>query len=227
MLQLFLEATFKLLRDQSWGAIGGVMLPLLLFIFQQIRPTGRIITHTVIKNDVLPHPTHGSTRFIIWKIWNSGNESIETSHYERPIQFTFGSNAEVLDARIRETQPVGIGDKPAKNRNNVVLAPVLLNVRDSITLEFWLARADDVKVDLRIVGKTINAAELRQKLFIRAVKFRNIILILFVVWLLSFLAHVKYPQVPAIYYVSVLLAFLISLLATLSIVYYCSAISRR
>jgi hypothetical protein len=100
-----------------------------------------------------------NVRLVILKIWNSGNIPISPYEYHDPIRFEFGKNAEILDTDVLETVPT---DNRAKvkaslklDKESVMLEPLLLNSKDSITLKFLLAGtqlAGEIKVSSRIAG---------------------------------------------------------------------------
>jgi hypothetical protein len=102
----------------------------------------------------------GNSRLVVLKIFNSGNVPILPTDYIEPIKLGFGVNTEILDSEVLETVPTDIKDK-AKAPNTkddiggVMLEPLLLNSRDSITLKVLLAQTHltkEVKVTGRIVG---------------------------------------------------------------------------
>lgn len=98
-------------------------------------------------------------RLVIIRIWNSGNVPILPQEYGDPIRFDFGENAEILDADVLETIPSNMTDKAKASLSleagGVVLEPILLNSRDSITFKVLLAQMQstrEIKVNARIVG---------------------------------------------------------------------------
>jgi len=101
----------------------------------------------------------GDVYFVILKMWNSGNTPILPTEYIDPIRFDFGEKAEVLDTDVLETVPRNIKDKVKAalklEAGTLILEPLLLNSRDSITLKFLYTRTKltrEIKVDARIVG---------------------------------------------------------------------------
>ena len=101
----------------------------------------------------------GNTRLVVLKILNSGNVPILSTDYDDPIKIGFGDNAEILDAELLESVPSDIKDKakaPFKDDiGGVILEPLLLNSKESITLKILLAQAHlskEIKVTARIVG---------------------------------------------------------------------------
>jgi hypothetical protein len=100
-----------------------------------------------------------NVRLVIVKIWNSENTPILPSEYIDPIRLGFGGNVEILDAEILEAIPQDIKDNVKAslklNIESVILEPLLLNSRDSITLKVLLAQTPltkELKINARIVG---------------------------------------------------------------------------
>jgi hypothetical protein len=100
-----------------------------------------------------------NARLVILKVWNSENTPILPNEYIDPIRVKFGDNVEVLDAEVLEAVPSDIKDKAKASlkldKDSVVLEPLLLNSKDSITLKFLLAQTpltEEVQLSARIVG---------------------------------------------------------------------------
>lgn len=96
---------------------------------------------------------------VILKIWNSGNTHILAEDYIDPIKFDFGKNAEILDAEILETSPNDIKDNRKASlkldTGSLILEPLFLNSKDSITIKVLLAQTliiKEIKANGRIVG---------------------------------------------------------------------------
>jgi hypothetical protein len=67
--------------------------------------------------------------------WIAGGTDIPTSHYERPLSFSFGANVRVREADVVEERPHGIGARVSidcANQDRLVLDPVLLNEGDLV-----------------------------------------------------------------------------------------------
>jgi hypothetical protein len=118
------------------------------------------------------------------RIFNSGHIPINPADYQTPVSLLFNPGTQLLTVSIIETGPVDLEDR-IKERDGkkqsllqkvederILLAPVLLNAGDSITIQI-LARnvTDKVKVTGHIYGvKKIliwKESRLLQKLFIQ------------------------------------------------------------
>lgn len=86
------------------------------------------------------------------RILNSGNLPIISADYERPVSLCFSENTTVVSAGVSETKPKSLQAVIKIEGKKVVLAPVLLNGGDSITLSVLVDRFDQPSVDGRIVG---------------------------------------------------------------------------
>lgn len=98
-------------------------------------------------------------RLVVLRLWNAGNESIKTEDYDQqtPIVIDFGENTEVLDAEILETSPASIKMRQllsiASDIAAILLQPLLLNSKDSITVKVLLSRfTGTIQVNARIDG---------------------------------------------------------------------------
>jgi hypothetical protein len=221
-----IHAIYALLKDQSWGGIG-TLIGVAVVLFERKRETAtKTIAHVIVKHDSHSHPRHGPLHYVLWKIWNCGTEPILQTDYDHPIIFIFGNNATMIhEARIYKTEPANRKNiSITTSGNSAELIPILLNDRESITLEFLVTPIKDLNINLRIAGKTIDMAQRRKKKFQMAIIFRNLLLFLLLPWLISLIAHIHYPQFSALYYLSIGFVFLIFLLATLSIIYQISAL---
>lgn len=102
-----------------------------------------------------------NTRLVVLKVFNSGNVPIEVKEFENnePIKIDFGNSTEILDAELLESFPSDIKDKAKVTFKDeiggVMLEPLLLNSKDSVTLKVLLAQthlSKEIKVTARIVG---------------------------------------------------------------------------
>jgi hypothetical protein len=89
---------------------------------------------------------------VVLDVRNSGNESIETSHFERPLTLRFGKDARVVLADVVEEDPTGIGASLDVGPDKVALDPVLLNAGDLMCLYLLVYRYEQVQAEGRIVG---------------------------------------------------------------------------
>lgn len=72
------------------------------------------------------------------RIVNSGDVPVASIDYERDLRLVFDSENEVLTARISETDPHSLGASIKIDGCSVLIAPVLLNSGDSLTVQVLL-----------------------------------------------------------------------------------------
>jgi hypothetical protein len=97
---------------------------------------------------------------------NIGSQPIRREDFDRPLRIRYGDYAEVLDVDVVSTEPASLSPEvsvaiasdcePGSPPRSVELAPLLLNSRDSISIEAVVdchdGSADSVTVDGRIAG---------------------------------------------------------------------------
>jgi hypothetical protein len=87
------------------------------------------------------------------KIINTGTEPIKSSDFDRPVSFGVNEDASIILAEIVETKPAGLEPKLGQDLTKITLKPMLLNVRDSVTLKLLVADFDGTIVaDARVEG---------------------------------------------------------------------------
>jgi len=94
-----------------------------------------------------------------------------STDYKHPVRIGFGINARILTAEVSEVSPDNLQASVSIEDAWLVLAPILLNSGDSITVKTLVSQFDkQVNIDGRIVGvKTIKeATEGRAQYFILA-----------------------------------------------------------
>ncbi len=91
---------------------------------------------------------------VVIELLNTGNRDIEADHYQRPLTFRFGDNAQVLSAEVLYEDPKEIRAALSHTTNTVTLEPVLLNAGDIVGIRMLVANANDFGWDSRIVGVT-------------------------------------------------------------------------
>lgn len=153
------------------GIVVALLLPIVLFIKQRDR---KQISYEVtsdksllsirkeVEGDVqvlFAGKPVSDLRQVVLKLRNTGNVPIEVKDYENnnPIEFDFGTKAEVLNAEILETIPMSLKDRAEASleleNGKVRFEPLLLNARDCITIRVLLAGFNgDLNVIARIAG---------------------------------------------------------------------------
>lgn len=164
----------------------------------------------------------GDVRFVILKIWNSGNISILPNEYIEPIRIDFGEKAEILDADVLETIPNNIKDKVKAslklNTEYIILEPFLLNSKDSITLKVLFTRthiAGETQVNARIVD--INQIQNFDRIVYRHPLARTVIYCSYVIFLLSTI-YFFFSKYEDNFFVKLFYLFLIVLFALIYVV---------
>lgn len=90
------------------------------------------------------------------KLENTGNQEIRVEDYDRPITFTFPSEATIIEASVTDSSPDNIGISFSLSDTSIELLPVLLNPGDSAVLRFLVlnipAQTNDLpfSIDARI-----------------------------------------------------------------------------
>jgi hypothetical protein len=86
-------------------------------------------------------------------LFNSGNDAIAVSDYERPIKIAFSEGTQILSVAIIDQQPENINLNFVVEGNSINLQPFLLNDGDSITFKIVLeAASPSLTIDARIKG---------------------------------------------------------------------------
>jgi len=157
-----------ILHDPFWQAWIGITISVIVSIVGIVipiireRPPRKLVTHQLLSdapilsvhrglqqrlrilfdNNPLPDP-----RLIVLKVRNSGKDVIAEHDYRPAPQFLFPMR-EVLSSEVIETQPLGIlksqnltihrGSLETEEPGSIVLPPIPLNRKDSITLNALL-----------------------------------------------------------------------------------------
>ena len=162
---------WDILRDPLWQFIGAVLVVLGIIIsvvvLRQERHRKKLSYEIISSTPLLSSKEEISGKLQILfkgnpvedvhlieiKIANSGNMPITSAEYERPVNFGFGDKAQILTAEVIETNPKNLEAPADIQAGRIVLAPVLLNSGDTITLRMLISQFDGhVNVDGRIVG---------------------------------------------------------------------------
>jgi len=241
MIQYLIETFLKLIPSQSWGVMAtGIAVPIGLHVFQAIQRTGISIKHDH-KLEKMRQQAQGATHTVRWKIWNCGKVPIRLTDFNlnrsiNSIIFTFGVRAEVTAARIVATYPKDLTNYlppppiPGPSNNQATLDPIslTLNQRSSITFDFYVKDPDpeNIRVYLPISGNPpIDVTAERKK----AVILFNIVIILFLVWIFIHFSPIFLPSqfFSTMYIISLIVVFLIFLLATINIILYINTMPKQ
>lgn len=170
---------------QSWGVLVAVFFGFvglgLWGVDRQKQQRRKQLTHAVISDAPIAQVSaslrkrveilfdgvpSADLRLMILQLKNSGNSPIERNDYDEPVRFEFEAPREVVDGEVLFTQPEDLIDaKDAKtfltvNGNNVILKPLLLNPKETITLKVLLkGQKGQMRARARIVGGTISVEE--------------------------------------------------------------------
>lgn len=90
---------------------------------------------------------------VIIDISNSGNESIKSEDFEKPLTYTFGENLEIVSSRILRKSPEDLDAKISVSKTTLQLEPLLMNAKDSLSVEIILtAYSQKISHSARVVG---------------------------------------------------------------------------
>ena len=92
---------------------------------------------------------------LIINIVNDGNVPIKSEDFEEPVSISFNPKADILSAEVIKTSPATLKPKLDVSKNEIVLEPLLLNEKDSITIKTLLMgfrKRTTINLNARIVG---------------------------------------------------------------------------
>ena len=163
----------EILRDPMWQFIGVLiaLLALIISILLWMQRKRKALSYEIVSRTPLlsfKEKIKGNLQILFdgrevqdvhlieVRMFNSGNESIKSEDYERPINFSFGENAQVLTAEVVEANPESIHASADIVDTKVKLKPILLNGSDSFTLKMLVSQYSgeekDIKIDGRVAG---------------------------------------------------------------------------
>lgn len=157
-------------RDPMWQFIGAVLallaivISIILYLKQRrfkslsyeiLSCTPLLSIEDEIKGDLqvtyrgnLVEQVH----LIIIRIINTGNTPITTEDFERPVNISFGEEAEVFTSEIVKMKPDTIEASIAIRENRIILTPTLLNEGDELTYKTLVNKFDKININGRIIG---------------------------------------------------------------------------
>jgi hypothetical protein len=87
------------------------------------------------------------------RITNVGTEPIKAADFVRPISFSVADTAHIVEANVSEKSPSSVDAEISKDDHRAILAPTLMNAKDSIVVKLLIADFDGgVTTDARIEG---------------------------------------------------------------------------
>jgi hypothetical protein len=92
---------------------------------------------------------------VILRIMNYGNLPIPSKDFEIPLQMSFGSVAEILQAEILQTTPISLKNTVnlSIQQEKIVINPLLLNSQDTIDIKVTLSNfTHEINAQTRIEG---------------------------------------------------------------------------
>lgn len=157
----------EILRDSIWQFIGAI-LALMAIILVWMQRQRKALSYNIISNTSLvdiKEEIKGKLEvffdgkpveniyLIIIKFINTGNLPIKSVDYESPINMNFGKDARVLASEIIETDPDSLEASVNIEGTKVLLMPILLNQKDSITIKVLVNQFDNqITIGGRIIG---------------------------------------------------------------------------
>ena len=171
----------EIIYDPMWGFVGVILGIIPLIFFHLVQSIRKAISWEIISNTPLlsvDEEIRGNiqvlfdgkpvqdAQLIIVEIINSGNVSIKSTDYDRPINLDFGENAHILTAEVTETTPDNLDVSINIEGTKVLLNPTLMNGKDSITIKAIVGQFNDqITVEGRIVGvKEVQKSTKRNKI---------------------------------------------------------------
>lgn len=163
--------SLDLLRDPAWQFVGAVIALIALvitFLIYWLQRQRKAIGYEVVsKNQLLTVREELEGRLqvmyegqpardiclLVVRLTNTGNVAIATADYERPVSLSTGQSSKILSAVVTEVDPENLVVALKSEESRVVIDPVLLNSKDSITLKLLVSDFSGVILtDGRIVG---------------------------------------------------------------------------
>lgn len=158
---------WEIFRDQFWNFIGVIIACVTSVIIYFLQKHKKEISYDILSKTSLltsKEKVEGKIKilyneeevqnvnFLEIKILNTGNISIPSSDYERPLRFIFETEAKILSAEIIKSEPESLTTVLNITQNEMVVQPVLMNSKDSMTLKAIVSNATDgeIIVDGRI-----------------------------------------------------------------------------
>ena len=162
----------EILRDPIWQFIGAcvafvtVVVSIALYELQQRRKDLTYTTISITPVLRIAEEVKGklAIRFgdksvqdlhrIVVKIKNSGNVPIRHTDYDSPVRFNFGVKAQILAIEVANANPASLqrSARAIIDGTDVVLTPVLLNPKWSITLDLLVNQYEGLKAEGLIAG---------------------------------------------------------------------------
>ncbi len=152
---------------QIIGVVAAISVPLFLFLLerwiQRKTLSYDILSQTPLLN--IPEKNKWDIQILLDKkpvqdvhlikirIFNSGYQEIRPEDYERPISFNFGGSTQILSAEKSEVNPESLQPSVKIEGTKVLLDPILLNPKDSITIKMLASQYENKPTpNVRIAG---------------------------------------------------------------------------
>ena len=162
----------KFFKNPVWQFVGVIISVIAIFVALYIsatdRPSKKLRVEILSNNPLISVNTDiakeieilykdvpvQTLSLILLRFENTGNEPIAESDYSEPIRITLSQNAEIGEATIQETQPLGINLTATKISNNQIeLAKTLLNPGDQVVIKILAINNDEtLEINTRIAG---------------------------------------------------------------------------
>jgi hypothetical protein len=193
------------LRDPLWQFIGAALAALALlamFLIYMLQRTNKGVMYEVLSRTSLltvreelegklqvlyeGEPANSLT-LIVLKVWNSGNQPILSTDFERPLSFCTGDAAFLLTAAVIQVEPLELAVDFSVCEGRLTVTPGLLNPGDSMTFKLLVRNVGkSLHPDARIAGvKTVQQAD----------KKKSIINARFIMGVVIFYSGLMYPVV--------------------------------
>ena len=151
----------EFLRDSIWqfiGALVGVVAIILTIALSRSQRRDKGLSFEIVANTrlltvaeeiqsrvaiLLDGIPVEQLHYTLVKVMNSGSAPIPARDYETPITINLGEKSEIVSVEVIEASPASLAEfvTLTANRNEVEVAPLLLNSGDSLTLKLLVNKA--------------------------------------------------------------------------------------
>ena len=161
----------EVLRDPAWTFIGAALAVLAIIVsisLWAIQRRKKALSYDLLSKFSLlsireeiegklkvlfdDKPVKNVHLFII-RLINTGNVPITSADYEKPVEFGFGEGARILSSEVIATTPENMHVETEEVDSFLVLLPLLLNPKDSITIKLLVSDySGPICAEARIIG---------------------------------------------------------------------------
>lgn len=161
----------EIIRDPMWQFIGAlfafIAISITLIIYLLQRKKKKLNYEIIGKLPLLSFREELEGKFkiyyednlvknvfsIIIKFYNTGNQPITSNDFERNLSLIFEEKIKILAYSVSKTEPDNLDVQLQLNNNKLIIAPLLLNPKDTFTIRVIVTESDaKFKLNYRIIG---------------------------------------------------------------------------